>query len=114
MAEYINREDLLATVNEVYERKYGRGLLQLQNDVYRMIINRINGATAVDMVKVVQCKDCEHGRPINKTKSPEKYYKDDCIICECEDVVGEEPMVYLPSHFCSYGKMKVVRSDGLY
>lgn len=106
MAEYINREELLATVNGVWERIYDRCTYQPVHDVYRMIINRINGATAVDMVKVVQCKDCEHSRPINKTKSPEKYYKDDCIICECEDVVGEEPMVYLPSHFCSYSKMK--------
>lgn len=59
-----------------------------------------------DFVEVVRCKDCKHGRPIDKTKSPEKYYKDGCVVCECEDVVGDEPMIYLPNHFCSYGERK--------
>ena len=63
----------------------------------------ISDFPAADVVEVVRCKNCQHGRPIDKTKSPEKYFKDDCIVCECENVVGEEPMVYLPSHFCSYG-----------
>lgn len=57
-------------------------------------------------IEVVRCMDCKFSRPIDKTKSPEKYFKDDCIICECEDVVGDESMVYPPSHFCSYGKNK--------
>jgi hypothetical protein len=25
-------------------------------------------------------------------------------MCTCEDVVGDEPMVYLPNHYCSYGE----------
>ena len=57
-----------------------------------------------DYEKVVMCKDCKHGRPLDRTKSPFKYYKDGCVLCECEDVVGDEPMVYLPTHFCSYGE----------
>lgn len=57
-----------------------------------------------DFAKVTRCKHCKHSRPIDKTKSPEKYYRDDCIICKCEDVVGDEPMIYLDSHFCSYGE----------
>ena len=56
--------------------------------------------------KPVQCKDCKNGRPIDKNKCPEKYFKEDCVVCECEDVVGDEPMIYEPTHFCSYGKMK--------
>ena len=58
------------------------------------------------VVEVVRCKDCQYGRPIDITKSPEKYYRDDCVVCECEDVVGEEPMIYQPDHFCRCGKRR--------
>lgn len=61
---------------------------------------------AVDAVEVVRCKDCKQGRPINNNKYPEKYFNDHCVVCECESVVGDEPMIYLPSHFCSYGERK--------
>ena len=57
-----------------------------------------------DIVKVVRCKNCKHGRSIDKTKAPEKYFRDDVVICECEDTVGDEPTVYPGYHFCSYGK----------
>lgn len=60
----------------------------------------------LDVVAVVRCKGCTHGRPIDKTKSPEKYFKDDCIVCTCEEVIGDEPMIYSPIHFCSYGTPK--------
>ena len=60
----------------------------------------------IDVVKVVRCKDCKHGKSLDRTKPPFKYYKDSCVLCECEDVVGDEPMVYLPEHFCSYGERK--------
>ena len=54
----------------------------------------------------IRCKDCKFSRPLDRTKSPEKYYRDDCIVCECEDVVGDEPMIYLSEHYCSYGRSK--------
>lgn len=54
----------------------------------------------------IRCKDCGFSRPLDRTKSPEKYYKDDCIVCECENVVGEDPMVYPSEHYCSFGKSK--------
>ena len=57
---YINKEDLLATINEVWERKYGRCHYQPLSDVYRMIIRRINGAPVVNAVDVVRCKDCKY------------------------------------------------------
>jgi hypothetical protein len=57
-----------------------------------------------DGVEIVRCKDCKHGKSLDRTKPPFKYYKDSCVLCECEDVVGDEPMVYLPDHFCSYGR----------
>jgi hypothetical protein len=59
-----------------------------------------------DLVKVVRCNQCKHSRPINRTKAPEKYFRDECVVCECEDVVGDEPMIYLGSHFCGCGKRK--------
>ena len=66
----------------------------------------LDDTPAVDAVKVVRCKDCEYGRSIDITKSPEKYFKNDCVVCECEDVVGDEPMIYRPDHFCSYGERR--------
>ena len=59
-----------------------------------------------DVVEVVRCEDCKYSRSIDKSKSPEKYFKKDCIVCQCEEVVGDEPMIYRPNHFCSYGERK--------
>lgn len=55
---YINKEDLLGTINEVYERKYARCNWKPLYDLYRMCIRRINRAKVVDAVEVVRCKDC--------------------------------------------------------
>lgn len=60
-----------------------------------------------DFVKVVRCSNCKYSRPLNRTKSPEKYYKDSCVVCECEDVVGDEYMIYLGTHYCSYGERRM-------
>lgn len=51
-----------------------------------------------------RCKDCKFSRPIDKSKSPEKYFKDGYVVCECEDVVGDESMIYPPEHYCSFGR----------
>ena len=51
-----------------------------------------------------RCKECKFSRPLDRTKSPEKYYREDCIVCECEDVVGNEPMIYTSEHYCSFGR----------
>lgn len=53
---------------------------------------------------IVRCKDCKHGRPPRFNTSPEKYFKQDCVVCQCENVVGDEFMIYEPSHFCSKGE----------
>ena len=79
----------------------------LKISFYPALINAALMRTpAVDAVEVVRCKDCKHGRPPRNDIAPEKYFKDDCIVCQCEDVVGDEPMIYKPAHFCSYGKIK--------
>ena len=67
---------------------------------------RDDNGDIVEVEKVVYCGNCIHSRPIDKNVSPYKYYRPECIICQCEDVVGEEPMVYPPNHFCSFGKEK--------
>ena len=54
----------------------------------------------------VRCENCKFSRPIDRTKSPEKYFRDDCVVCECEDVVGDKPMVYPNSHYCGFGSNK--------
>lgn len=59
-----------------------------------------------DFVCVVRCRYCKHGRNLDETKSNEKYFKKECVVCECEDVVGDEPMIYLPTHYCSYGERR--------
>lgn len=57
-----------------------------------------------DVVAVIRCGNCQYGKPIDTNKPPYKYYRKDCIMCECEDVVGDEPMVYFPTHYCGFGK----------
>lgn len=55
---YINKEDLLATINEAWERKHARCEWKTLYDLYRMCIRRINRAQVADVVQVVRCKDC--------------------------------------------------------
>lgn len=62
--------------------------------------------TYKDVMSIVRCKNCKYGQSLDRTKSPFKYYKESCVMCTCEDVVGDEPMVYFPDHFCSYGEEK--------
>ena len=49
---YINKEDLLATINEVWERKYARCEWKTLYDLYRMCIRRINRAQVADVDEV--------------------------------------------------------------
>lgn len=115
MKKYINANILIQDIessraNNDHNNKVAS---QTHNAEHRHFIKMVLDQPAADVievtpdvVEVVRCKNCKHGRPIDKTKSPEKYFKDDCVICECEDVVGDEPMVFLPSHFCGCGERK--------
>ena len=97
MIEYIEREALVRSIfNGVW----------FDNQDEDVAYDLVDKAPAADVVAVVHCKDCQHGKPLDRTKPPFKYYKDSCVLCECEDVVGDEPMVYLPTHFCSCGEIK--------
>lgn len=73
---------------------------------YKDLDEVLNDCPAPDVVEVVRCRDCKYSRPLNTTKSPEKYFIPTCVVCECEDAVGDESMIYLGDHFCSYGERK--------
>ena len=55
---YINKEELLATINEVWERKYAKCERKALYDLYRMCIRRINRAQAADVVQAARSIDC--------------------------------------------------------
>lgn len=103
--EYIDREALVRyTEKQEVIIKDGTSIadaMRIQGNVFRRCVETIRAA---DVVEVVRCKDCKYGRPIDKTKEPEKYFKGDCIVCECWNVVGDKPTIYIPHHFCSYGE----------
>lgn len=60
--------------------------------------------TVYDVVEVVLCGECKHSKSIDTKQSPFRYYKPECIMCYCEEAIGDEPMVYLPTHFCGFGE----------
>ena len=88
---YINKEDLLGTINEVYERKYARCNWKTLYDLYRMCIKRINRAPEADVVEVVRCKDCKYHRDL-----------DGGVKCDRMDGL----LMTLPNDYCSYGRRK--------
>ena len=111
MNDCINKTKLLHHIDEYCRVRRQNDIQPLLtfDEVVSLILEVPTESVTKDgtnFVEVVRCKDCKHGRPTDKTKAPEKYYKDDCVVCECEDVVGDEPMVYLPSHFCGCGQRK--------
>ena len=85
---YINKEELLATINEVWERKYARCEWKTLCDLYRMCIRRINRAQVADVVQVVRCKDC--AVPHNRWTG-------------CPKLNG---LVTHPDFYCSYGERR--------
>ena len=75
---YINKEDLLGTINEVYERKYARCNWKPLYDLYRMCIRRINRAPDADVVEV------RHGEWLMPlTDNPwQRGYFCRCLVCK--------------------------------
>lgn len=61
---------------------------------------------AKDCVEVIRCKECTHSKKINRNKAPDKYYSEQCIVCTCPDVVGDKPMIYWNTHYCSFGERR--------
>lgn len=54
MAEYIDREHVVSTIEEVWNRKYARCGFQPLVDCYRMLMKRLKNAPAADVVEVVR------------------------------------------------------------
>ncbi len=90
---YINKEDLLATINEVWERKYARCNYKLLYDVYRMVIRRINRAPVADAIEVVRCENCKFYKPFEKVED----FDGKCILHGIE--IDKE-------FYCQYGAKK--------
>lgn len=100
---YIKKESIIDFItkglnNPNKEKAYGYDAVE--------ILTEIEFMQPADAVEVVRCEKCLHGRNIDKNKVPEKYYRPECIVCKCEEVVGDEPMIYPPTHYCSFGKPK--------
>lgn len=53
MKEYIERDSVLKAIKEPYERVYGKCVYKPVEDVYRMIVKRINNSHAADVAPVV-------------------------------------------------------------
>lgn len=103
---YIEDTNLIEEIRSLKVSLGGKNIFP--DEAKESVLRVINEQPAADVVEVVRCKDCRHGKSLDRTKPPFKYYKDSCVLCECEDVIGDEPMVYFPSHFCSYGARKEI------
>lgn len=57
---------------------------------------------------VVRCKDCIHSFVLGDSplaiEPPYKYYRKDCVMCGCEELVGDYPIVVTDTFYCGYGK----------
>lgn len=82
MAEYIEREALIAEYDRVHKGPAG-GARKLMVE-----------APAADVVEVVRCKDCEHYKAYS---DPLEGFYGQCLVRECD--IGE-------NDFCSYGIRK--------
>ena len=86
MKEYIERDAVLEAIKEPYERVYGKCVYKPVEDVYRMIVKRINNSPAVDVAPVV------HGEWI--------------------DIISHEDIIYATCNHChSRGKVKTNRNE---
>ena len=89
MAEYIEREALLANFGEEPEVWYDEDHeIQARND-WHMYKNMVEAQPVADVVKVVRCKDCVIAEP--------SVFGDNWRFCINNDQHHQE------DHFCGYG-----------
>jgi hypothetical protein len=103
MEVFMKLTDVRPLIKELQEDYHG--MLSDESMKIYEIIQMLDNLPIVHAEEVTKCFACKYSRPIDRTKSPEKYFRDDCIVCECEDVVGDEPVVYPNEHYCSFGKV---------
>lgn len=105
MPEYIDREALIAEINEEIEHRTPM-YTDEQNDYIekglRIARKDIKRFSAADVVEVVRCKNCKHFCPYEGEE-----HKGDCA-----ELVGLESCVY-EDDFCSYGERKDGEENGL-
>lgn len=74
------------------------------------VMDELDRAPTVDAAPVVRCGECEHSFVLEDsplaTEPPYKYYRKDCVMCGCEDLVGDYPVVVTDTFYCGYGKQK--------
>ena len=86
--EYIEREALIAEYDRVHKGPAG-GARKLMVE-----------APAVDVVKVVRCKDCVFSRELDEYEK--KLYLDNCVGC-CFHSKSYCSVIMEDTDFCSYG-----------
>lgn len=111
MGEYIKREDVLKIIDYIknkyitlYNQKEKRS--QFWFDTNRYFEKKVRALPKENVEKIVHCTDCRFSKNLDRSKVPYMYFNPRCVLCTNEAVVGDEPMVYLPYHFCSYGDEK--------
>ena len=107
MAEYIEREDAIAIIEEKQKElcpvgRYGRGYVygsdREKYDAWDEIIDALENIPSADIAPVVRCKDCKHLWVWNR--------KDIYAFCP------KTSIVFLPfdkdtrTFFCNYGERK--------
>ena len=83
-----------------YNDGFSDGVLFVMDELYHV--------PTVDAVPVVRCGECEHSFVLEKsplaTEPPYKYYRKDCVMCGCEELVGDYPIVVTDTFYCGYGE----------
>lgn len=99
--DYINKKDLLETINEVYECKYFKCKFKPVQDIYNMIVNRIDKAQVINLNDVVHCKECKYWKYIGYDHVLEVNFG----ACHCEHWAGNSEYPETDAvDFCSYGQ----------
>ena len=93
---YVNKEDLLADIDEVWKRKYERSNYKVLYDLYRMCVNRINRAPTADVVEIIRCRDCQH------------YIDGKCYVSNRKRTFTYDVNIHhrKADDFCSYGERR--------
>lgn len=77
-------------------------------DDFYEISNAMNRAPLLEITK---CAECVWGTPWKefprRNEPPYKHYRQDILFCECEELVGDEPVPVAPDFFCGYSRKGV-------
>lgn len=81
-----------------------------KEDPYERVIQFIDAireAPAVDAVRVVRCKDCQFSVLLKdadfRNDPPWRYHSENCLVCCCNALIEDEPIIVEKDFFCAYG-----------